>query len=92
MAGIANPRVYASAQYVLKTNGATINIQTSDPLGKGRPSRAIVVGTSGTLVVTRADNNGAQVTLPAMPDGFVWDIQATAIDSTSTATNVVVLY
>lgn len=53
-------------------------------------SRAVVIGTSGTLHVTMLD--GSDVTLPAMPDGFTWPIQVTKVWGDSGATNVTVLY
>ena len=82
------------------TTPANYDIAASDP-GKlnepglanpseGRPSRRIVVGTAGTLVYTGLDNQN--VTLPSTVAGQIWDIQAIALVSTSTAQNVVVFW
>jgi len=58
---------------------------------EGRPCRRIIVGGSGTLVITGID--GTNVTLPAMGSAFVFDVQAIAlVASGSTATNVVVVW
>lgn len=80
----------SASEFVLRTDAADLDIRTADPRSKNRMSRAIVVGTSGTLIVTRYDD--VSVTLPAMPNGFVWQIQAKFIAAASTATGVVVLY
>ena len=66
------------------------NIRASDPAAQKRPSRAIAVGTAGTLVVT--DKGGNTVTLPTMTTPFVWEIEAVSLGSTSTGLNVVVFW
>lgn len=67
---------------------ANYDIRASDPTGEGRCCRRIVVGTSGTVVIT--DPTGTSVTLPA---GLtVWDVQAATLTNASTAQNVVVIW
>ena len=72
---------------------AAYDIAASDPtkgVHAGRPCRAIVVGTSGTLVITGLD--GTAVTLPAMGMPWQWNVQAIALSASSTGQNVVVLW
>jgi hypothetical protein len=85
-----SPHIYSALDYILKADGVALNIQTSDPQDKSRLSRAIAVMGGGTLDVVRYDDSS--VTLPACPDGFIWDIQAKSIGAGSSATGVVVLY
>ena len=85
-----SPHLYSALDYILKTDGVALDIQAEDPQNKSRLSRAIVVSVGGTLDLVRYD--GISITLPACPDGFIWDIQAKSIGAGSTATGVVVLY
>lgn len=54
---------------------------------------AIVVGQSGDVVVELLD--GSELTLPAMPNGFTWNLQVNKVkgdDGSTTATDIVVLW
>ncbi len=82
--------LHSAYDFVLRTDGADLDVRAADPSGKGRMSRAVVAVGSGTLIVTRYDDN--PVTLPAAPNGFMWEVQTKFIAAASTATGVVVLY
>lgn len=79
---------------------AAYDIGANDPLklnrpglnnpSEGQPSRRLVAGGAGTIVMTGLD--GIDVTLPSTVAGQVWDVQAVALKATSTATNVVVFW
>jgi len=57
---------------------------------EGLPCRRLIAGSTGNLVITGLD--GVDVTLPVSFAGQVFDIQATNLKNTSTATNVVVVW
>lgn len=84
--------VEASSYYrVVDPTAADYSITTSDPSGRKRPCRGLIVGATGALVVTGID--GTNVTLPSMSAGHLWPIQAIGlVDSGSACTSVVVLW
>ena len=54
--------------------------------------RRIVVGTSGTLVLTKNDDTDETLPAEICTDGAVLDLRAKAIKNTSTATKVLVMW
>jgi len=54
--------------------------------------RRIIVGTSGTLVITKNDDTDETLPAEICTDGAVLDIRAKAIKNTSTATKVLVMW
>ena len=59
----------------------------------GAPCIAICVGSAGTLKIQL--NDDSYITLPAIADGFVWNIQAKSVlvtDAASSASEVVVFW
>jgi hypothetical protein len=75
---------HSSSQYVAATLDADIRYN-------GKPTRAIFIGTTGTLNVVRPD--GVSVAWPSIPAGTVLPIAARQINSSGTsATGLMLLY
>lgn len=86
---MASTALYSSPDFVVLATAADYDIRVNDPKGQNRLCREITVGTGGTLVVTRDD--ASVVTLPTMPDGHVFSIQAASIIAAgSTAKKIIV--
>ena len=88
------------ARVAWTSSPANYDILASDPYkgnlpglaapSEGRPCRRLIAGSTGNLVITGLD--GVNVTLPVSFAGQVFDLQATNLVNTSTATNVVVVW
>lgn len=97
---VTNLESSSAARVAWTTTPVNYDMALNDPQGaawpglarpnEGRPNRRVVIGGAGTLVYIGLD--GVTVTLPSTVAGQVWDIQMQSLVSTSTATNVVVMW
>jgi hypothetical protein len=63
------------------------------PTGPARPTRAILVGGAGNVVLVMADGTTATLTVPATACGFLLSLAAKRIYATgTTATSIVAFY
>ena len=69
------------------------NTDLVPPNGVARPTRALLVGGTGTVAVIFADGSTATLTIPSTACGFVQMLAVTRVKATgTTATNIVALY
>lgn len=82
----ATHAVIADGLEINCTDGYGDNVYSAKPV-------AIAVGQSGVVVVELLD--GTELELPAMPNGFVWNLQVNKVkgdDASTTASDIVVLW
>ena len=82
----ATHAVIADGLEINCVDGYGENVYSSKPV-------AIAIGQSGVLVVELLD--GTELELPAMPNGFVWNLQVAKVladDANTTASDIVVLW
>lgn len=61
--------------------------------GFGKPARAVIIGTAGTLKVTSPDDSANPQTWPALPTGYRVDCCIVTIhDIGTTAANLILIY
>jgi len=84
--------LHSSTVFGIYASGTALTTNINMEVEGGSTCRRIIVGTAGTLVVTKAD--GTDVTIPSNVVGSypVLDIDVAAIKSTSTAQDILVLW
>lgn len=83
---------------VVVSMAVDVDVCAQDPTQQGRPCRAIIIGTSGTLVVEHpgdVNNSGTQqqVTWPALPTGAYVPCAISKLEATgSAAANIILIW
>lgn len=67
-------------------------VQLQPPSGPLRPTRGVMVGTAGNLVVTFGDGTSATLTIPSTACGIVLPLAVTYVQTSSTASGIVAFF
>jgi outer membrane lipoprotein-sorting protein len=83
---------HAASVYKVYASGGALGSDADLVTDGGGMCRRIMVGTSGTLVLTKADDTDETIPANLVPSGVVFDVQAKTIKDTSTAEDILVLW
>ena len=94
MSGRVNNRDDAPERYIMAwtTTPADVDCLTVSGGVTGQRCCGLMVGGSGTVVVTKANGSDETIAASLLPAGKYWRGQFSALKSTSTATDVMIFW